>query len=74
MLDGRIPVRRVCINFGVNNQGQIMGNTHVRVDGKELFVIPGKMAIIEMTKQGGGKTIIEMPLGPFGIEYDPLPV
>lgn len=68
----RIPVKRLVVNMGLNPQGQIMGAPHFASAMKSLFVVPGRYAIIETINASGTKTIAELPIGPFGIEYDPI--
>lgn len=73
-MDERISVKKVTVNFGVNAQGQIMGNTHVETNNKKLFVVSGRYVIIETLGADKVKTIVELPLGPFGFEYVPISV
>lgn len=68
-MNSRIPVKKLTVNFGLNAQGQIMGNSHVETERKKLWVVPGRYAIIETADLQGNITTVEMPIGPFGFEY-----
>lgn len=70
-MDERIEVARLVVNFGLNGNGQVIGVTHLSSPAKKLFVIPGKLAIIEVTHSSTGAVLVtEAALGPFGWEYE----
>lgn len=64
----RIAVKRLMLFMGVDQRGQLMGQSIIPNDTTKVFVIPGQMSIIETTTSQG-KTITERPIGQFGWEY-----
>ncbi len=64
----KIAVKKLTVFLGVDQRGQIMGQPHTASEDKKLFVIPGQLAIIEITTPNG-KVVHESPLGQFGWEY-----
>jgi len=64
----RIPVKKLNIFIGLDQRGQMMGQSFASNENKKIFVLPGRYASIEvMTPQG--KTIQEFNFGQFGWEY-----
>jgi hypothetical protein len=64
-MDVLFPVKRLQIPLGQNEKGQMVISNHVTGEGKKVSICPGKYARIET-----GKTVIEVPLGPLGWEYE----
>lgn len=67
----KIPVKKMTIFLGIDQRGQIMGHNMIASETTKMFVIPGSMAIVEVTN-ASGKTIKETPIGQFGWEYTTL--
>ncbi len=69
----RVAVKSLRIGVGMNEHGQIVQVNHAANQLKKLFVVSGKFARIEMTHaETNALTIAEVPLGPFGWEYEVL--
>lgn len=67
----RVEVRHLKVGVGMNEQGQVVQINHVTGPNKKVFVISGKYAQIEVTNPVlNNLTIAEVPLGPFGWEYE----
>ena len=64
----KIAVKKLTICLGVDPHGQMVLQAMSSTETVKIFVIPGKLAIIEVTN-AQGKTVKETPLGPFGWEY-----
>ncbi len=68
---GAIEVKHVAFNLGLNPQGAMVQNRHVATPTKRLWVIPGKLAVMENRHPTtNALTVYEIPLGPFGWEYE----
>lgn len=68
----RIAVKRIAIGVGVDQRGQPVTASFAAGPNLAIFVVPGKLCTIEVTKPDGKKTIRETPISPFGWEYDVL--
>lgn len=68
---GRVQIKKLVLTIGIDPQGRSISTTHVATENKKMWVMPGRYATIEMTN-AGVITTCEIPLGPFGWEYDKL--
>ncbi len=69
MLDELIPIKKITIFIGMDNRGQIVGQTHSAMPPNvKLFVVPSKFFISEKTTPQG-KVVKETPISPLGWEY-----
>jgi hypothetical protein len=67
----KIPVKKMTIFLGLDARGQMMGQQMSATETTKMFVIPGRMSIVEVTN-ANSKTVKETPIGPFGWEYTTL--
>ena len=64
----KIPVKKITIANGTDPRGQMVLAVMTATETVKIFVIPGRMLIVEAVTVHG-KTVKEMPIGPLGWEY-----
>lgn len=55
--------------MALDGSGKVISINHTTGGSKKVFVVPGKIAIIEI-KDNGKTVIAEAPIGQFGWEYE----
>lgn len=64
----KIFLKKLVIFIGLDQRGQMMGQTFTASENKKMYVYPGRYAAIE-TMTPNGKVIQEFNFGQFGWEY-----
>jgi hypothetical protein len=64
----RTAVKRLMIFIGIDQNGQVMTQNIEPNATTKIFVVPGRLVIIE-AQTPDGKVVKETPIGQFGWEY-----
>ncbi len=73
-MEDRIEVARIEIFLGPDprQQGRMVGVAHTASETKKLYVVSGRHCRIKVKNPTRGWVVQEIPIGPWGWEYDPL--